>query len=129
MSDNGKRQNVKRYDTQNLQGDGSWIEVRLALIGESRVFTKEAQRLKIAASEVDAGSEEGDALVAEATKLGHDWYGRNVIAWNWKDEDGNPLPIPSIDPGVLDLLTQPEVEYLAAAINGSAEDQKKRPKR
>ena len=126
---NGASKNTKRYETNDVQGAGTFVEVRLALIGESRAFIKESARLRNRALEVEADSEEGDALEAAAAKLGQDWYGKNVIAWNWTDEAGNLLPLPAHDPNVLDLLTQPQLEFLAAAINGSAADQKKQPKR
>ncbi len=124
-----QRKNVKRYETPDLQGSGSWIEVRLALIGEVREFIRESARIQKLAQATESGTEEADDLEAAAAKLGSDWYGKNVIAWTWKDETGNALPLPSADPKVLDLLTQPELQFLAAAINGSADDQKKSPRR
>lgn len=128
MSSEG-RKNTKRYETDELQGAGSWIETRLALLGESKAFFKETERIKKAAGDVEPDSEESAELEAAALKLGQDWYAKNVVAWNWKGEDGNILPIPSVDPTVLDLLNSPEMTFVAAAINGSAQDQKKRPNR
>jgi hypothetical protein len=129
VSDKEQRKNVQRYDTPDLQGSGSWVEVRLALIGESKAFMKESERLRRESLGVESGSEEAEALEAEASKLGEDWYSKNVLAWTWKDEDGNVLPLPRDNPDVLDKLTTPELQFLAAAINGSADDQKKQRRR
>lgn len=132
MSDNGSgsgRQNVKRYETPELQGKGSWIEVRLCTIGENEAFIKESRRLAEAVGEAEANSEEEANLIAEVKSLGMDWYARYVIAWTWKDDDGQPLPLPSAQRDVVDKLTQPELEFVAAAISGSADAQKKLRKR
>lgn len=35
-----------------------------------------------------------------------------IVDWDWVDDDGNPLPLPSADPQILDRIPQVELDWL-----------------
>ena len=49
----------------------------------------------------------------------------NVMKWNWVDDDGAPLPLPSVDPDVSKQLSYEEVKCLVLAITGNASGMRK----
>ena len=95
------RKRVKRYDTASVQGEGSYIVLRRPLYGRTKNFGKGLEL------------EEIETLLCEL-----------LIEWNWVDDDGRSLPLPSEDKSVLDQLTDEEFLFLAKALGGDAEELK-----
>ncbi len=102
-----KRQNIRRFPSEAVQGEGSWVEVSRLTVGEAR----EADRLRN-----DPGVDSFEAVSGI--------YQNHVRAWNWVDDDGKPLPLPKDDPGVVDKLTDQEFAFLGDCLAGSEEEQK-----
>jgi hypothetical protein len=102
-----QRQNVRRIPSSRVQGDDSWIEISRLTVGEAR----EADRLKD-----DRETDSFDTVVG--------LYQRHVVGWNWVDDDGQPLPLPKDDPGVVDRLTDLEFSFLGDCLAGSEVEQK-----
>jgi hypothetical protein len=102
-----ERQNVRRFPSEAVQGEGSWIEVSRLTVGEAR----EADRLR----------KDPDADSFEAVG---DIYKKHVRAWNWVDDDGEPLPLPADDPDVINDLTDQEFAFISDCLVGSEEERK-----
>lgn len=124
-----KRQSTKRYNTADIMGEGSWVDVHVASLGEAKEFRKMTRDLALQVVDVEAGTPEAEALDAEAAKFTELWYGKHLVGWNWVDDDGNPLPLPGGNPEVLEKLNPIELEFLANAVLGQAVDQKKLSRR
>ena len=102
-----KRRRVRRHASNEVQGEGSWAIVAALTVAEMRDFRKRAD-------------EEG----FDAFELGVEVLKTHVYEWNWVDDDGEPFPQPKDDPSVIDLLTDDEVEFLSAHIQGSEAEAK-----
>ena len=96
---------VKRVQTKDIQGEGTYVVVRALTWGEQKAFRREAE------ARVDP-----DEQLIEAT------LASRVIEWNWSDENEVPLPLPKDDPTVLDRLTDEELTCLTRAIFGTAKE-------
>lgn len=130
------RRSVHRYETEAVQGEGSWVEVKRMTLGESKAVQHKSQKLaakvaKMKAAAVAAGDDE--ALLAagiyeqnEGWKAGLEMFATKVVGWNWLDDDGNPLPLPRENPDVLDELTDEEIALISELIVGDVEARKKR---
>lgn len=103
-----ERKAVRRVETPEAQGDDSWVKVRRFQVGEWLALT-----------EVDEGNR------PEAVKRGLELIRTHVVAWNWVDDDGAPLPQPGEDPSVIDRLTDEEVLCLMRVLQGPTESQLK----
>ena len=80
---------VYKAETTDIQGKDSYVEFKSPKVGQIRVIQS-----------AETGRDY-DLLL--------DMLRSNIIAWNWSDEDGEPLPLPQ--DGV-DELTADEVVYL-----------------
>ena len=102
-----KRRRVVRHASNDVQGEGSWVIVAALTVAEMRAFRKRADE------------EDFDAF-----ELGVEVLKTHVYEWNWVDDDDVPLPQPKDDPEVIDLLTDGEVDFLSARIQGSEAEAK-----
>lgn len=91
-----KRITSRRFETPNLQGEDSYIELSGLKIGERREYF--------------AASKAEDFNMLE---VGVDLFVKHIKGWNWVDDDGKPLPLPADDPSVIDDLTDIESEGIA----------------
>lgn len=85
-----------RIDTSEVQGEGSFASVKLPKWGKFRVAL--------------------NLQDAEAMQYATELLDETVADWNWTDDDGEPLPTPKQNPGVIDQLTVAEVQFLVKAI-------------
>ena len=85
-----------RIDTTEVQGDGSFAWLKLPKWGKFRVAL--------------------NLQDAEAMQYATELLQDTVIDWNWTDDDGEPLPTPKQNPGVIDQLTVTEVQLLVKGI-------------
>lgn len=114
-----QRQNIVTYDSAEVQGEGSWVKVRQITHGESKRMLREYGAFMgkgvqdVPPEKIEEMQAQNDALIA-----------RNVIEWNWVDEDGDPLPLPQKSPEVLDDLTESETKFIGLALRGDAERKK-----
>jgi hypothetical protein len=104
-----KRQAIIKVESEEVQGEGSFVKVRSILWGDAKRLKKDL-----------AGMDEDDKLRANDELIA-----KHVYEWDWVDEDGNPLPLPKDDPTVLDLLTAHEIKFLGKALSGGDDDTKK----
>ncbi len=97
-----KRQDTHRHDSKDVQGEGSYVVVRDMTVAELLAYL---ERTAIQESRPD--TEVGKTFeenAASAVKL--------VVDWNWVDDQGQPLPLPSAAPEVLRMLTGPELRFI-----------------
>jgi hypothetical protein len=102
-----QRKNVRRIPSPGVQGDDSWIEVSRLTVGEAR----DADRFRT--------DGEGDSFHAVL-----ELYQKHVVGWNWVDDDGEPLPLPGDDPGVVEALTDLEFSFVGDCLAGNEVEQK-----
>jgi len=92
-----KRKSIRRVESTQVQGADSWVE-----------FT--APRGKDGRQLIELGQQEGSDL--ERYKLNGELLVKFVHAWNWVDDDGEPLPQLKEDESILDELTLEEIGWL-----------------
>lgn len=104
------RQMIRRLPSVDVQGLDSWVSVTKTTFGE-------AEQLKaLAKAAQDAGQPLDDMDVFKDMAIKH------IKDWNWVDEDGQPLPLPSKDPSVIQGMTDDEVTFIRKAIQGPGAD-------
>lgn len=86
---------TRRIDTESVQGEGSWVDATSPRV-------REVRRCAV-------GGQEYESALALLTA--------HIVGWNWTDEEGNALPIPSEDENVVDDMTQDEIIFLLQEIN------------
>ena len=94
----------KRYDTKSVQGQGTWVEMKPLSVEE----VQEA-RAKL--------NQENN--VEYSIDLLH----KHLVAWNWTDEEGQPLPQPG-SPGDFEGMTHSEFDYLCHLLVGQGSELK-----
>jgi hypothetical protein len=85
-------------ESERVQGEGSWVEVKEIRYGEYKAARKMA-------AEGSAGDDLDDQIIRD-----------HVAAWNWVDDADQELPLPSVQPAVIDDLTVQEKGFLITAI-------------
>lgn len=98
-----KRNNVVRRMSESVQGEGSWVDVRKLSWGVSR-------DLALFSMQQGSGKPTPELMEkTEATILAH------LVAWNWVDENGTPMPLPTtVDD--MRTLTEEEMNFLTEAV-------------
>lgn len=126
-----KRQRVVRHASNEVQGQGSWVEMRSMDVREAR----EQRTASLAIYEKhgvphDTKPEDFDQFpefVSEFGEFTQASMGKIFVAWNWVDDDDQPLPQPGAD-GSMDALTTMEISFLTRLMRQATlanEDQKK----
>jgi len=87
-----RKTQTRRIDTSPVQGEGSWVEATSPKVGEIK-------RCNV-----------GDA--AEQYQAALDMLAAHILNWNWEDENGAELAIPSENTAVVDEMTNEEVVFL-----------------
>ena len=103
-----QRMSIKRFESPEIQGDDSWIEVSRLTVGEARIINEQQ------------GKDDLDSFEAVLPL-----YRKHITNWNWVDDDGEPLPLPEDDPDVIDRLTDREFAFVAECLSGGSEDEQK----
>jgi hypothetical protein len=114
-----KRQNIITFDSTEVQGEGSWIKVRMITHGQGKMFQRAYSDILGMKGE-DISTERR----AEFQQASDDLVVEMVFEWNWVDDDDNPLPLPKDDPTVVDLLTELEHKFIGQALQGEGERKK-----
>ena len=91
-----QRQRVKQIKSEEVQGADSWVKIRKPTVGEARELLGN-------------------------TELGAKFQ-QVVLAWNWVDDNGDPLPQPSEVPDITDLLTADEITFINGALTGTTKN-------
>ena len=105
-----ERKKTVKLQSTRAQGKDSWVEVVPLTVRGSREFRGRLEA---------ADNTEAREAILLAELCAH------IVAWNWVDEDGKPLPSPQQEPEVLEGLTSREVIFLRDALNGGDEQELK----
>lgn len=86
--------------SDSVQGAGSWVKFRRATWGIIKGLRE---------------SEDGASGLPLLAAL--------IVDWNWTDDNGDPLPLPSIQPDILDNMPGAETRWLvdASEMNGGGQ--------
>lgn len=127
-----RRKTTKRVDSEEVQGEGSYVVLRRLTVEETAermdlIDAREIAERKAEAGEKLTGGER--ELIDEPSGARYRetirYYGDHIIAWDWADENENPLPLPSDDASVVDGLTNDEAAFLARVLAGGSEEEEK----
>lgn len=123
-----KRQNVQRIDSEVVQGEGSWVDIKRPTHGERKALlirsSKYIDRVKPDGTFDTSDLSKNDLL--ELNEFGTMLLVEMVVGWDWVDDDGDPLPQVQDKPAVFDLLTDQEMAFLNQHVT-PALDEKKEP--
>ena len=116
----------RTFSTPDVQGEGSFIRVRPATLGEALAITRaqeDRSRLWHRLGRVLARLLQLVRLrpAPRSSDLAREIYYdtiRRVSAWNWVDADGQPLPQPGERPAVVEQLTQAEFRAIQECVYG-----------
>lgn len=104
-----QRKSTRKILSDAVQGEGSYVVLRALEYGLVE------ERMKLDAEDR-----------AAVLQFNRDFVQAIVVDWNWVDDAGQALPLPSADPEVIGRLVLPEFEWLANAsgLNQAAEQKK-----
>lgn len=109
-----RRTSVRRYDTEEVQGEGSFVVL-------SSMKVKEVRALRLASKQAKAaGEDDGDAAFEGGLKILAD----HIVDWDWVDDGDKPLPLPKDDPNVVDELTNDEADFLSDLLTDGGQETK-----
>lgn len=118
-----KRVGVKRHNSQEVQGEGSYVVV-------TGVKVKEIRRIRQQTRDAERERARHDVLLkedplAQVPEVEYDEFesglallASHIVDWNWVDDEGDPLPLPKDDPAVVEELTNEESEFLIQLLMG-----------
>jgi hypothetical protein len=115
-----QRQNTFQVDSATVQGEGAYVVLR-------RMSWKDMQHNNLTLAEFNGGElpRSMDTLrlttefLATNTDITAKTLQQAVVAWNWVDDAGAPLPLPSA--GGMEKLSDQEVQFLIRALQPQAE--------
>lgn len=100
-----KHRTLRRVDTTEVQGEGSFVVVQRMTWGVMKNLLPEADKLT-----------QREVAVKLIPQL--------VIDWNWVDDDGKELPKPKDNPEVFDQVNDEELEFLLRCLDFEQADTK-----
>lgn len=109
-----KRVSVIKYETDLVQGEGSYVVLSALKVREIRALR---QKGKEAEKAEEAGEDTDDAAFEGGLKI----LSEHVVDWNWVDDEEKDLPLPKDDPDIIDDLTNDETEFLSDLLTGGKE--------
>ena len=124
-----KRINTLRFDTSDVQGEGSYIIVRSMTMGEVVDFQRRAIRDRQPLPKFRRWIDRVFRSSRTASERGRSDAIRTlsfVRGWNWVGDDGEPLPLPADDPNVIDRLVIEELTCIANCVNGRRQSEERK---
>lgn len=106
-----KRQNVKTYKSEEVQGDDSYVKVKMPSVEEFNAIMERSRRA------VGLAQSRDEVAIAQLEQEANETMANLVLEWNWVDDDGNPLPQPFGNPAVFTRLTISEISFLGECMN------------
>jgi hypothetical protein len=99
-----QRQTTRRIASDEVQGEGSYVTLRAMSYG----FVRDAGRQAVFDSD---GKPRTDASLDEQLKVFDKLIIDSIVEWNWVDDKGEPLPVPTVSDD-LDRLMNTEIKFL-----------------
>lgn len=128
-----KRRSVIQIACDEVQGEDSWVKLRVLTYVEQRDMLKEARKRRKKRREerrVDV-EEFGDddnlydlGLAPEDMDEILSKYVDHIVEWNWVDDDDKPLPQPGTVENPLTLLNTVEIAFLGEKLAEGKGDSK-----
>lgn len=117
------------FDASSVQGEGAYVKLRSMSVGavldqmrqretEGRLLNRIARVFRRLFRRESLPSVRTEQFLAERLRF--------VAAWNWVDDQGQPLPLPQDDPLVLSRLTQEEIGFIVACLNGERQSEEQK---
>lgn len=103
-----KRQGVRKIDSSDVMGPGSYVKVRPIPYKDSRAA-------------LDVGDDVGAGAKADMVT---DLIVGALVEWDWVDYGGEPLLLPKTTEEMAEILNTDEVKFLSGELIGSAERSK-----
>ena len=124
-----ERQGLRTFSTEDVQGEGSWIKLARMTVGE--ILEQQRQGEARANWRYRLGAFLGRLFrkrppESEITRQFLARTIRYVRDWNWVDDQGQPLPLPAQDRGVLDSLTAEEMRVITSCVNGERQSEEQK---
>jgi hypothetical protein len=137
---------IRKINTSHMRDD-TWVRLKPLTAGEMQELFKmsqemQAERLKEIrqeAHEINTNQgpaselllkmldDEYQALQSETSlQIGFEVFADRIVEWNWADDGGEVLPIPSSD-NIIDILLElstEEMQFLMDAMTGSSKEKK-----
>lgn len=114
-----QRQTIITVPSDAIQGPDSWVKIRAITHGKAQEMKRLATAL-IAAEGADK-----ERLQQAYDEAGVQMVMDHVFDWNWVDDQGQPLPLPKTQPGILNDLLEMEKDFLDNAIADTVKSPKK----
>jgi hypothetical protein len=103
-----KRKGTVRFNSDEVQGEGSYVLVSPLTVGEAKELYNSARPGKDA-KDVDE----------QVLEISFDTIAAHVVEWDWVDYDDKPLPLPKDNPAIVDRLNVNEIKFLAECLTGN----------
>ena len=120
-----KRRTVRKVETPELQGEGSYVvitAVKVKEIRKTRKLSLESEVKQQAYDKALAADEKPEEFEAfDGFASGLEMIQQHVKDWNWVDDNDVPLPQLKTNPEVVDELSTEEVTFLANLLTGEEE--------
>jgi len=94
-----QRQTVIKVPTPEIQGEGSYVEIQQMTVAEAQAYQER----------INSGIDDATLVTEVLIKY--------VVGWDWVDENGDPLPLPSEKGDVMHLLSH-ELLFLSNQVGG-----------
>lgn len=95
-----ERKLVRKVPSEKAQGKDSWVEFKSLTYGERSLLREEAEK--------HTEDETGEWARSQERRL----FTEHLVGWNWVGENGEPLPLPSEDPDVIQSFTDDEFAFI-----------------
>ena len=92
-----KHKTFRVIDSSEIQGDGSFVKFKNITLNEILKYSQ---------------SDKGKVDNEEAAQLGLKVLDDMIVDWDWVDDEDQPLPIPSENPGTIGGLPFQESSWL-----------------
>lgn len=124
-----ERKGTRTFDTSDVQGEGSWVQIRAMTVGEVLASQREVEARDNLLYKVGAFLGRLVRHRPPQSELTRQFLARSlqyVQAWNWVDSAGEPLPAPAEDPRVLERLTNDEMALIVACVRGERQSEERK---
>src|SRR5690554_2415020 len=97
------RKRIRQINTEELQGEGSFVCVKRVTVGEAEEFRAiNSRKFQAPEGEItpEQLAEQEERFNQQKEDDAQEFLSRFIVSWNWVDDEGNPLPQPHNNPEV-----------------------------
>jgi len=118
----GGRTRTRRVETDELQGEGSYIIIKRATVNEAQELRKiqTTRPPDVEGLDRDEAQELMDAFSEDLELRARTFLANFILEWNWMNDDDQIFPLPDVDHlDVFGDLTTDELSFIYVAIAGA----------